>query len=246
MPIKKFLPLLWALTACQTALPNTPVQSPTPVASAASGLTLSLPLGAYKQAYQGFYPDDQLRFRVFEKSTEAPQVFEQPLDPRALPETLRLFLPLQTGQRYRFELQLNSRQMACAGPILDGELLLRAGQTHQTWESPALEVSSERPADGSSPDRRPLSGWVRNAQGQPMEGVAVKLMLPASAQTTTTDARGWFVWGQVPLGVTIQVSITPPKGTPQTQTLVLRRRDDSGALRGICDPSLNQLEFVVP
>lgn len=250
--------LLAALMGCGNALPNLPMpadsaKAPAPVQNA-QGVQLSFPFQQYKTAYLGFYPDDQLTFQIDtltpagNGSQTATPVFEEKLNPSQLPEQLRFSAPLLSGETYYFKLLLNSKQMPCAGPVLDGQIKPTSANQRFEIESPQLEVSSDLPTDGSLTDRRPISGFVRNAQGAPVVGVEVKLTNAPTGfeQTLTTDSRGYFVWGHSPLGTEVTITVRPASGAPQSQGLVARRLDDTGAKRGVCDPALNRVEFSLP
>lgn len=262
MSIMKPLLLLSLLvvTACgaPNALPNLPVQPENAAhlsaQASAPAVTLHLPFQNYKSAYLGFYPDDQLTFQIYtltrlsNGSQESKTVFEQKLSPSQLPDQLHFSVPLSLGQTYYFKLLLNSKQMPCGGAVLDGQFTPTPSTQRFEIESPQMEVNSDLPLDGSLSDRRPLSGFVRNAQGLPVVGVEVQLKNSPTGfeQTLTTDQRGYFVWGQSPLGTEVTVTVKPLSGPPVSQGLVPRRLDDTGAKRGVCDPSLNRIEVSLP
>ncbi|PIQ28861.1 hypothetical protein COW36_09580 [bacterium (Candidatus Blackallbacteria) CG17_big_fil_post_rev_8_21_14_2_50_48_46] len=240
--------------SCQTPLPNLPVPAQNnPQTSLQNGIQLSLPFAAYKEAYQGFYPNDQFEFQVLDTSpvqadkTPLP-IFKKQLKLGDLEDTLQFNLPLQAGRKYRYALNLHSQAMGCGGPILDGEFEVTASENHYTFESQDLEVISDLPEGGSLVDSRPLSGFVKNKLGQALAGIEVQLENPGSGLATKieTNQKGWFVWGKAPLSTEVKITVTPKQGAPLVLSHVLRRRDDKGALRGVCDPSLNQLEIILP
>jgi len=246
------------LSACGNGLPNLPVAAetsllPGPVQNA-NQVQLNFPFRQYKSAYLGFYPDDQLTFQIYtltrlsNGSQSATTVFEEKLNPSQLPEQLRFSAPLMPGQTYYFKLVLQSKQMPCGGSVLDGQVKPTSAKQIFEIESPQLEVSSDLPLDGSLTDRRPISGFVRNAQGAAVVGVEVNLKNSPTGfeQTLKTDSRGYFVWGHSPLGTEVTITVRPATGPALVQSLVARRLDDTGAKRGVCDPSLNQVEFSLP
>ncbi len=246
------------LSACGNALPNLPVAAETGLLSAPVQNThqvrLNFPFQQYKSAYLGFYPDDQLTFQIYtltrlsDGSQSATTVFEEKLNPTQLPEQLRFTAPLMPGQTYHFKLVLQSKQMPCGGSVLDGQVKPTSANQSFEIESPQLEVSSDLPLDGSLIDRRPISGFVRNAQGAAVVGIEVNLKNSPTGfeQTLKTDSRGYFVWGHSPLGTEVTITVRPASGPALVQSLVARRLDDTGAKRGVCDPSLNQVEFSLP
>jgi len=246
------------LSACGNGLPNLPVPAETGLVSAsaqnANQVQLNFPFQQYKTAYLGFYPDDQLTFQIYtltrlnNGSQTATTVFEEKLNPSQLPEKLRFSVSLMPGQSYYFKLVLQSKQMPCGGSVLDGQVKPTSANQSFEIESPQLEVSSDLPLDGSLTDRRPISGFVRNAQGAPAVGLEVNLKNSPTGfeQTLKTDNRGYFVWGHSPLGSEVTITVHPASGAPLVQGLVARRLDDTGAKRGVCDPSLNQVEFSLP
>jgi len=249
-----------SLMACgaPNALPNLPVPSALGVGLAASqtaqAVHLNFPFQQYKTAYLGFYPDDQLNFQIYTLKplnnglSESFTVFEEKLNPSQLPDQLHFAVPLQPGNSYFFKLVLVSKQMPCGGSVLDGQIKPTSANQRFEIESPQLEVNSDLPLDPAFADRRPISGFVRNAQGVPVVGVEVQLKNAPTGfeQTLKTDTRGYFVWGQSPLNTEVTISVLPASGASLTQAFVARRLDDTGAKRGVCDPSLNRVELSLP
>ena len=247
------------LLACtpSNGLPNLPVPHQAKSVGESSPLAsvqLQFPFQQYKTAYMGFYPDDRLLFQIYTFKTSPADsqlsnpVFEETLNPQQLPDQLRFSVPLQVGQSYYFKLVLTSKQMPCGGNVLDGQIKPTSANQSFVLESPQLEVMSDQPADPAFSDHRPISGFVRNAQGKPVAGVQVQLKNNPTAldKTLNTDQRGYFVWGLSPLGTEVSITVRPAAGASLEQSLVPRRLDDTGAKRGVCDPSLNQVEFKLP
>jgi hypothetical protein len=245
------------LNACgaPNALPNRPVllenTAPETSSQTENKTLLNFPFQAYKTAYLGFYPDDQLIFQIYKlRANGSPEdlpVFEQKVTPTQLPEQLRFSVPLQIGQNYYYSLTLISKQMPCSGPVLNGQLKPSTPNQSYELESPQLEVNADLRGSVSIDETRPISGFIRNYQGEPVSGVEVQMTntFIGFEQLLKTDSRGYFVWGTSPLSTEVTITARPTGAEPIVKTLVARRLDDTGAKRGVCDPSLNRLELVL-